>query len=1495
MVRRCQSSPEIWAFLRSTYHHEDLITRVTALKKLLLAVLMEHQDISKFLDDWRTLLDNALLSGLLLDDSLQAMFLLVALPTSWRPFITTQALVVGLTVETLIARIHQEDAMRGNSTPTTIPSSQYVQRQSNFRRRPFRHFNNTRNPVNNPTLAKICIHCGRHAHLVHECRTKRREQQRTDRCPRSQLQHIEVPALSQYGMESLQLFTSMLNSTWDLATSIDTSAEWLLDTGATHHMTPTSSWLRDYKTLARHVQVYLGDNHRLHAIGLGNLHVTLPSGAAIIIRDIYHIPGLRRNILSVTAATSSGSSIEFFHDLCVIHFKLPNGQFKIIKLPQQNRLYPIKLTQSGHNTVIASTSIITLYLTKTVSTLMWHYRLGHINGHTLQRMAKNGLCSGLPPNLSSIDLCEGCIMGKASHKPFHRSQSRSSQLNQLVHSDLCGPMESASITGSLYFLTFIDDFSRYTTLYFLKQKSQVLTCFKEYCTLVMCQHDLPVQILWSDNGGENVSNAFQKFCKDAGIQQQYTTPYTPQQNGVSERKNHTLVSAARAMLLTAGLSKPYWEEAVATAGYLQNQIPHAIDPQFTPYYHWFGKIPTLEHLRVFGCSAYPLQAVSLRHKLDATATKMVFVGYGDRLGVKAYRLYDPHHKKFHFARSIYFDESSLISPQQGITSPPQLTHPANPFNSADPTSSTSVPRIEWEEEDVLRYISLPNQPQVPPIQQIPSSPVPIGTPLPPNAPPWSLGRKTKTHLFPNIPHPLPVEPIAASYNPPHIQPSNSTPTSSSTPTNPYVPENPIHQPSLLGPSPASRPSKSSKVRSLKEIHQNSHHSLLMDPSSSSTPIISDCLHEASFPDVAVADALYRQVLQAFSNDDFDSLLLVVETIDEISLDEALSGPEASSWRQAMDSKYQSLMANGTWQLVPALPNRKLVTCKWLLRKKFHADGSVSRYKARLVAQGFTQIPGMDYSETFSPVLCITSFQVLVAIAALFGFLLHQMDVRTAFLNGDLQEEIYMSQPDGGYTSLQHPDYVCRLLKALYGLKQSPRQWYLRFHQCMNSLGYTRFQSDANVCSHHSTNVLLFLAIYVDDILILSNSLYAIDKAKGELQASFSMIDMGTLHYCLGIQVLQNPSKGLIRISQQTYIQSLLTKFNMSSCKGVETPLPTSLKLKQLDSTLTASTETQSFPFANILGGIRYLVTCTRPDICFATNLLSRYMKAPSLQHIQHLKLLMRYLQHTKDYGICFYATHPLPTPFLFGYSDADWGGDQETLQSTSGFVYLLARGSISWQSKKQDRVTLSSTEAKYVAMTLALKEGIWLKHLLMETTLFTNQPLQLLCDNMSAIMLARNLKHSEKTKHIAMKLQFIMELIQEGTIELTHVRSDQRDVLLDGLKTIEKGKVAHKTLCQVGDRIKKTTSWEGLIDFAFVYAHLVKAHAQDGLVEEKRKRDEDMPSPSKRVTRASDKREIEANSTPKVAMEGAAKNKKVGKPRGLAYKLTSKFEMTIDL
>ncbi|KAH7415911.1 hypothetical protein KP509_14G065700 [Ceratopteris richardii] len=280
-----------------------------------------------------------------------------------------------------------------------------------------------------------------------------------------------------------------------------------------------------------------------------------------------------------------------------------------------------------------------------------------------------------------------------------------------------------------------------------------------------------------------------------------------------------------------------------------------------------------------------------------------------------------------------------------------------------------------------------------------------------------------------------------------------------------------------------------------------------------------------------------------------------------------------------------------------------------------------------------------------------------------------------------------------------------------------------------------------------------------------------------------MTDMGPLQYCLGIQLLQNADTSTISISQSTYIRSLLRKYNMEYCKGVATPLlllskykgvatPLPTTLESVTPTSFDATPTQGFPYAHILGGIRYPVTCTRPDIYFVANYLSRFMQQPTTHHIQLLKRLLRYLQHTKDFALVYRTQSADPSSLSFiGYSDADWGGDKISLQSTSSSLYHFAGAALSWQSKKQDRVTLSSTEAEYVAMTQALKEGMWLEALLEETTLLPRKPLSLFCDNLSAIILAKNFKHSEKTKHIALKLQFIRELVQDESIQLVHVRT----------------------------------------------------------------------------------------------------------------------------
>ncbi|KAH7445117.1 hypothetical protein KP509_02G107600 [Ceratopteris richardii] len=262
--------------------------------------------------------------------------------------------------------------------------------------------------------------------------------------------------------------------------------------------------------------------------------------------------------------------------------------------------------------------------------------------------------------------------------------------------------------------------------------------------------------------------------------------------------------------------------------------------------------------------------------------------------------------------------------------------------------------------------------------------------------------------------------------------------------------------------------------------------------------------------------------------------------------------------------------------------------------------------------------------------------------------------------------------------------------------------------------------------------------------------------------------MGQLHYCLGIQVSQDTKKGIITLTQSSYIVSLLSKYHMDTYQGMDTPLPITLK----HTTPGHNPASSIFPYTNVLGSIRYLVSCTRPDICFSTNLLSRFLQNPAEIHTQYLKRLLRYLRHTMNIGLSYHRqANPLA---LIGYSDADWGGDPATLQSTSGYLFLLAGAAISWQSKKQNKVTLSSTEAEYISMTLAMKEGIWLQSLLAETEIFAPKSIFLYCDNMSAITLAQNLKHSEKTKHIAMKLQFIRELVHDGTLQLEHIGTDQQ-------------------------------------------------------------------------------------------------------------------------
>lgn len=434
-------------------------------------------------------------------------------------------------------------------------------------------------------------------------------------------------------------------------------------------------------------------------------------------------------------------------------------------------------------------------------------------------------------------------------------------------------------------------------------------------------------------------------------------------------------------------------------------------------------------------------------------------------------------------------------------------------------------------------------------------------------------------------------------------------------------------------------------------------------------------------------------------------------------------------------------------------HKRPITCKWLLRCKYNSDGSISRYKACLVARGFSQIPGIDYTETFSPVVKITSLRILIALAAQFCLHLHQMDVQTAFLHGSLcDHELYMEQPPH-YISPGQEHLVCKLVKSLYGLKQSSRVWYQRFNSFLQTLGYTRMVSDLSVYFRQSQGHILIIGLYVDDLLLASSSLTFLQTCKSELALEFSMTDHGPTHFCLGIHIQHNAQTADITISQTKYIEDMLHRFQMTDVSPVTIPMPTGSHLTSDDAPHTMDDHNfmAKFPNRQAADSIRWLVTCSRPDISYTANQISQQLQHLGYSHWLAVKRLFGYLHATCHLGICYQSSRSnLSDRFsLQGWTDADWATDVATRRSISGYVFSLAGGTISWNTKKQSIVALSTTESEYVAATSAVKEGLWITKFLIELHLIPTLPLELWCDNQSCIHISKNPALHECSKHMA--------------------------------------------------------------------------------------------------------------------------------------------------
>lgn len=500
--------------------------------------------------------------------------------------------------------------------------------------------------------------------------------------------------------------------------------------------------------------------------------------------------------------------------------------------------------------------------------------------------------------------------------------------------------------------------------------------------------------------------------------------------------------------------------------------------------------------------------------------------------------------------------------------------------------------------------------------------------------------------------------------------------------------------------------------------------------------------------------------------------------DPRSFPDALASPKSREWRQAMRNEMDSLSTNRVWTLTDLPTGKKAVGSRWVFKTKMGADGSIARYKARLVARGFSQIPGSDYDETFSPVVRGESIRALFALAAKERMCVHQMDVETAFLNGILLEEVYMQQPEG-YEEKGKEQQVCRLHRSIYGLKQSPRCWNDALDAQLRRLGFTQTPRDPclYVSDAHSE---MIVAVYVDDLMVAGKNIDQIQETKTKLSKEFRMKDLGRIHQFLGIRVIQDLAEENIWIGQANYILKLLTKFGMQDSHPVSTPSDTDSKLTKKTAEDEAADQ-QVYQAA--VGSLLYLSTKTRPDISFAVGSAARFSSDPSQAHWRAVKRIMRYLRGTVDLGLLYHGGSG-PDQCI-GYSDADWGGSRDDRKSTSGYVFTWSGGAISWRSRKQSCVALSTAESEYVALSGATQEAKWIAELIGDLTAQSPQKMTILEDNQSAISIAKNPQYHGRTKHIDIKFHFVRSQVENGNIELEYCPSKDMvaDILTKSLPT----------------------------------------------------------------------------------------------------------------
>lgn len=1015
-----------------------------------------------------------------------------------------------------------------------------------------------------------------------------------------------------------------------LRETVSKKLSFYIDSGCTDHLVNKKEYFSELLILKEPIKIAVAKNNNyMEATGVGLIKVISDINGKekmCTIKNVFYVPNLRRNLLSVKRLEMSNIDVVFSKGTVSLY----HNNY-LIGLGHRNNLYEINfdIIKNESFQVQVENEILNL----------WHKRYGHICKGYFDKLVKNNMVDGIGEiNLNKIEFCESCIKGKMSRLNFG-TRRRANRVLEIIHTDVTGPLTPIAYNGARYFVTFIDDYTNFVCVYVIENKSQVFEYFREYCNMVQSKFNVKISVLRSDNGGEYISREFKNFCKENGIILDYTTPYTPQQNGKAERYNRSLIEKARSMIYDANVPKMFWNEAVQVAAYLINRSPSA-NLDLTPAELWYGEKPNVKNLRVFGCVAYAHVPDQLRTKIEKKSETCIMVGYS----TTGYRLWSLEKQRIINARDVIFNEKEFYYKNRR--------------------------NMEIENEKEIKEETLKQE---------------------------ESGQEN-------------------------------------------LDQDNIEQ------------------EEIEEIDEDNNEEFDKNTE------ITRSGRRVNVPRKFGEYELYMA---------FDAMSFVEEVPE--SVNDLKGRADEDFWRRAMKKELESIEKNKTWDKVKIPEKAEILDTKWVFASKPYEEKIEDRYKARLVVRGCAQRKTFNYDEIYAPVTKMTTIRTLLSIGNQMNYYFHQMDVRNAFLNGHLKENIYIYPPVGVHCK---EGDVLKLNKSLYGLKQAAKCWNEKINKVLLDMGFKRSENDYCLYMKEMKGEYMYLLLYVDDICLSGPNLENLKECKERLMKEFQMKDKGDLRFFLGLEIDYKKEEGILKIGQKKYVEGILRRFKFVNCHSVSTPIDPKLRINLIERN---EENMEEKPVRELIGCLMYLMLGSRPDISFGVNYLSRYQDRNRKEVWVSLKRLLRYLKGTTNMQLV-YKRNKIEKHILSCYVDADWATDINDRKSVSGYLIKIFGNVVSWITRKQHCVAMSSTEAELIALCSAVQDTLWYKKLLNDMNLNVVSFI-VYEDNQGCISLIKNPENNRRIKHIDLKFNFVCENLKRGNMFIQYINSGLQlaDLLTKGL------------------------------------------------------------------------------------------------------------------